>query len=286
MLTLTQENYFSLEASREYMSVHQLRSWQECAAREAAIEAGEWHVETSEAFLVGSYVDAAMTEPEPVFLAFCDAHASDIFKGKKGEKRTAFERADQMIAKLKDDPMAMELLTGETQRIITGEIGGCVWKGKLDVLKADKGIFVDLKTAASFEWVWSTYWDAQTQMTRNEKVPWFDGYWFQMGVYQQLLWQNGFRVLEKDGPKPFLPIIVGVSKQDPPDICGLTFEESDRLGLEVAAGVSNLGQILAYKRGDAERPACGMCDFCRTHKKLTLQPAKDYRSRQSAGKGI
>lgn len=128
MLTLTQENYFSPDASREYMSVHQLRSWQECAAREAAIEAGDWHVETSEAFLVGSYVDAAITESEPVFLKFCEDNAADIFKGKKGEKRTAFERADQMIAKLRADPFAMELLTGETQRIITGEIGGCVWK--------------------------------------------------------------------------------------------------------------------------------------------------------------
>lgn len=150
-------------------------------------------------------------------------------------------------------------------------------EGKLDVLKADKGIFVDLKTAASFDWVWSTFLDAQTQTLRNEKVPWYDGYWFQLGIYRDLLRQNGMDLL---------PIIVAVSKQDPPDICGLTLEASDRLDLEVAAGTANLGQILAYKRGEAERPACGMCDFCRKHKKLTLQPAKDYRSRQSAGKGI
>ena len=272
MLQLTPENYYTPESNAEYMSVHQFQSWRECAAREWAVQHGKWQMKATEPMLVGSYVDAALTEPVAVLNQFCIDHASDVF-GRRGAKRAAFETADKMVDRLRRDPFAMELLRGETQRIVTGELGGCAWKGKVDVLKADKGIFVDLKTCASFEWAWRSFFDVGTQTHRNEKVPWYDGYWFQLGVYRELLRQNGFDCL---------PIIVAVTKQAPPDIGAWTFEATDRLGLEVEYALSSLGQVLAYKRGDAPPPACGSCDYCRHTKTLSIEPAEDYRGRATS----
>ena len=270
MLTLTQGNYYSQEANAEYMSVHQFQSWRECAAREWAIQHGKWHTEVTEAMLVGSYVDAALTETAEVFKRFKTEHAADIYTGKKDpHPRAQFERADRMIARLRNDESAREFLTGETQRIIVAELGGVLWKGKIDVFKPGLGMFVDLKTADSFDWQWRSFIDPVTHDMRREKVPWHDKYWFQLGTYRRILLMNGFDCV---------PIILGVTKQDPPDIGAWTFNAKDRLDLEVESGLSHLGQIMAYKRGEAPCPRCESCDYCRQTKTLCIRPAEDYRS--------
>lgn len=270
-MELTRQNYHSPEANAEYMSVHQFRAWQECAAREKAHQAGEYTPPDKEVFVVGSYVDLALTGTPAEFDAFLQDNHGTIYNA-KGKMYKAFETAEAMVCRLRRDPLAMELLSGGHQQIITGEISGCAWRGQVDVLKDGADIFVDLKTAASFEAVWTSYMDPLTQIIRNEKVPWYDRYWFQLAVYQELLRQRFDR--------QFVPLIVAVTKQDPPDIGAWMFDFPDRLGIEMASMEANIGQVLAYKRGEAEAPGCGSCDYCRATKTLKVVDAVDYRGRR------
>lgn len=270
MLELTRENYHSTEANAEYMSVHQFRAWQECAAREKAHQSGLYTPPDKEVFLVGSYVDIALTGTAYEFAAFQERNHDTIYKANGGMYKP-FEVAEAMVKRLRRDGLAMELLSGGHQQIITGTFAGCQWRGQVDVLKENADIFVDLKTAASFEEVWTSYIDPLTQIIRNEKVPWYDRYWFQLAVYGELLRQRYER--------PFVPLIVAVTKQDPPDIGAWMFDFPDRLALELAAAEAAIGQILAYKRGDAPAPACGSCDYCRATKTLKVVDATDYRGR-------
>ena len=63
-MILTQENYYSTEADREYMSVSQYKEFcgtfgqTACEARAMAELNDEWGKKKTKALLVGSYVDA------------------------------------------------------------------------------------------------------------------------------------------------------------------------------------------------------------------------------------
>ena len=61
---LTEDNYYSAEADKRFMSVHQYLDFcshmgvQGCEARAMAKLNGEYKEETTDAMLVGSYVDS------------------------------------------------------------------------------------------------------------------------------------------------------------------------------------------------------------------------------------
>ena len=55
---LTSENYYSPESNQGYMSASQFKSFLDCEARTLAELHGEYHRPSTEALLVGSYVDA------------------------------------------------------------------------------------------------------------------------------------------------------------------------------------------------------------------------------------
>ena len=60
-MKLNEDNYFSLEANKEYWSVSQFKSFNECSARAVAELDGEYVRPKSEALLLGGYVDAYFT---------------------------------------------------------------------------------------------------------------------------------------------------------------------------------------------------------------------------------
>ena len=57
-MTLTNDNYFSVEASMEYFGVSSLKSFDACEARALAECKGEYKRPDTTALLVGSYADA------------------------------------------------------------------------------------------------------------------------------------------------------------------------------------------------------------------------------------
>jgi hypothetical protein len=268
MLELTSSNYYSLEAESQYMGVHQFAAWSECGAREWARQHGDYTPPDKQAFLVGSYVDKGVLTPD-LLQTWISDNAAEIYQ-KSGKAMLApFVKADAMIARLLRDAAAVELLRGRKQVILTGFIGAdhegrpVAWKGAADNLNDGIETETDLKTCKSFEQEWSD--------EVKKRVDWYEvfNYWRQRAVYQEL-------ILQMTG-KVYLPSILAVTKQDPPDIGCWVFDDADRLGRELEAVKNGLPNVMAMKAGVVAPARCGKCDYCRGTNKLEVRTAQSWR---------
>jgi hypothetical protein len=251
MLTLTRDNYHSPEANADYMSVHQFSGYLECAARQYAQDHGTFAPELPEAFLIGTYVHAGVLEPETL-PAVIEAN-KDAILNNKGKKYQAFTDADSMIARLRQSPGFAALFTGGVaEAIYTGAIAGVPFKIRMDYHTAQGSIFIDLKTAKDF----TPKWDEEAR----RKLPWYRWYKRQMSVYQAVARQN----INAD----WLPVIVGITKQDPSDLCVIQFRNECMLQQELAFVEQELPRVQAMKSGELPLTFCGACDYCRSTKTL------------------
>lgn len=251
-MQLTPENYFSLEADREYWSASQVKSFLSCPARAMAELNGVYKRPPSQALLIGSFVDAAF---EGTLEAFKEAHP-EILNKRTGALKAEFQKAEEMIARAQQDELFMDYMDGEKQRIFTGEIGGLPFKGKFDVYRAGERI-VDLKTAK----------DLQPMYKPGEGRLSFADYWnwpLQMAIYQAL---EGNR----------LPCYLAViTKEDPPDIALVEIEQ-EKLDAEMDFLLERLPYFDAIKQGIVEPERCENCDWCRMSRKLTApRPLESY----------
>ena len=126
-MILTNENYYSVEANREFMSVSQYKDFEKCEAMAMAILKGEWEKPKTTALMVGSYVDSWF---EGTLDEFKAAHP-EIFK-KDGSLKADYVQAEEIIAFIQKDPKFMEYMAGEKQIILTAELFGTPWKIKID----------------------------------------------------------------------------------------------------------------------------------------------------------
>lgn len=252
-IQLSKNNYHSNESNKEYMSVSQFKSFQECEARTLAELKGEYKRPRSTAFTVGSYIHAAF-ESDETFNEFIEKERDVIFK-KRGGKYSEFEQADVMIQTLKNDNLAMFAMTGEKEVIMTGEIGGVQWKIKIDNLNVERGFFSDLKTTKSlYDRYWSTkYGDKYVSFIHHY------GYILQMAVYQEIIKQNTGKVLE--------PYIVAITKETPPDKAIITFDTSD-LEFEMEYVETALPSVIEAKNELRAPRRCERCAYCRSTKKI------------------
>ena len=95
-MKLTQENYFSPEAMKEYWSVSSFKQFCKCPASAIAEMNGEYEREKSTALLVGSYVDAYFTGDKGALGQVALEHP-EIFNSRTGALKTDFKRAETMI---------------------------------------------------------------------------------------------------------------------------------------------------------------------------------------------
>jgi hypothetical protein len=252
---LTNENYYSREADQIYMSVSQFKDFHGsygmpgCERTAMLRLRGEYPPKSGLPLLVGGYVDAYF---EGTLDAYKTEHP-EMFK-KDGTLKADFVKADAIIERVNNDPMFMYYMSGEKQRIMTGEIDGIPWKIKIDSLLPDT--IVDLKVIA--------------EISRKKWVPdlgefldfiryW--GYDIQGAVYQEIVRQNTGKKL------PF--IIAAVSKEDPePDI---ELIEVDQVYLDEAMNLvrNNAPRIADIKKGLIEPTQCFTCPCCRKDKVLT-----------------
>jgi hypothetical protein len=256
-MRVTPENYHTPEVKREYMSHSQWKSWLECPARTKAEIAGTWKREPTEAMLVGSYVDRALTYPEG-FDAFVEANRGEIFDS-KGKKYAAFQNADVMIARLQADPTWQDMVkVSKMQPIMAGEIAGVKWLYMADIMSTAKGneLLLDIKTAADFE----ESWGKDPAGGRFLKLHWIDaaGYWRQLAVGRELF-------IQTYGATPQCGII-GVkkpSKLGRPSGVGLWVLDSlIRFDMEIARITELTPKVMAWKMTDKPVPKCGVCDYC------------------------
>lgn len=256
----TSEGYYGQEANYEYMSASQLKQFlgtpgiAACEERALAELSGQYVRPHSSALTVGSYVDVMLTGTEDEQNAFRDEHPEMVSSRgpTKGQLKAEYRSADEMVARAFADAdnggIFMRALTGERQKVVTGEIHGHKFKARLDVL--GDGFITDLKTVESVNrrYFNEGHWDF---------IGWW-GYDLQGAVYQELVYQT------TGNRWPFY--IAALSKQTPCDIDLLQVPQ-DRLD-EAMGRVTQaaLDRIARLKSGEERPERCGTCDWCRMTK--------------------
>lgn len=253
-LILTNDNYYSSEVDKEYLSFHQYMDFcggmlaQGCEARAMARLKGEYKEEPTLPLLVGGYVDAYFDNS---LEEWKKAHP-DCFT-QKGELKAAYKQAEKMIERCTSDELFMEAMSGEKQKIITFYWAGAHWKAKLD--SYIKGVaIVDLKTSANIHKGW--------KIRDLGYVSFIEAYFY---TGQLALYQKGIEIVT--GEK--LPCYIAVvTKEDNPEIELIGI---DQMTLNHALNTieMNVPTILALKNGDVNPVRCNHCEYCKATKKLT-----------------
>ncbi|MBO5969337.1 MAG: PD-(D/E)XK nuclease-like domain-containing protein [Clostridia bacterium] len=237
-MILTNENYYSVEANRHYMSVSQYKEFKKCEASAMAQISGEWVQPTTTALLVGSYIDAWF---EGTLDEFCLKHP-EIFK-RDGSLKADYVQAEELIEFVQRDPVFMEYMAGEKQVIRTRELFGVPWKIKIDSYHPNRMI-VDGKVMRSMERI----------MGKSFVEHW--GYDLQMAVYS---------AVEGSDLDTYLAV---VTKEDPPDkdVIHIPKWRRDELLAEIEKDIPHIVEV---KSGKTPPQRCGVCKYCRATKMIT-----------------
>lgn len=240
-MILTNENYYSLEANQEYMSVSQYKDFCKCEAMAMATIRGEWVRPMTTALLVGSYIDAWFEGTLDVFKA---THPEIYKKTHRGDPflKADFMQAEEIIKFIQKDDMFMRYMSGKKQVIKTAEFFGTPWKIKMDSYHNDK--IVDLKVMRSMERI----------MGKSFVEHWM--YDLQMAIYAKV-----------EG-RDLATYLAVVTKQDPPDKNIISIPRWRRMELldEIE---KDMPRVLSVKRGEIPPTRCGVCEYCRATKVLT-----------------
>jgi len=245
-MKLTNANYFSQRANREYYSVSQWKSFKKCSNMAMAEIRGKYVREETTALLVGSYVDAYFDNELEKFKAEHPA----LFK-KDGTLKSDYIQADQIIERLKRDPLMMKYLTGgQRQVIMTGVIEGVAVKIKVDTLHPDK--IVDGKIVKDFEPIY---------VEDKGRLMWWEAWDYdtQGAVYQEVVYQNTGKRL------PFF--LAPATKEKVTDIDILHIEQS-HLDFAMEGFKRDIIGHDAIKKGIVKPERCETCDWCKETKKL------------------
>ena len=245
--------YYGKEANWRYMSVSQYKDFRRCEACALAKLKGDWEeFSNPQALLVGNFVHSYFESPE-AHENFLDENSSSLYK-KDGNLYKCFEVANDMISRIKREPLFNYLWDGQKETVVTGELFGVEWKGKIDLLNLDKNYFVDLKTTAFLD---KRFWDDDYR----QYVSFIEayGYVLQLAVYEQLL-------LSKHN-QDITGYIYAVTKQDPPDVAAIDVLK-DKKEFELKLLQENIQRVEQVKNGQEQPEGCGSCEYCRLNKEL------------------
>ena len=245
-MEINKTNYFSTKASMEFFGASQIKSFLNCEAATMAEIRGEYVRSASTPMLVGSYVDAHFSRELPEFVT---AHP-EIYNSRTGALKAEFRKGDEIIDRIERDPMMMEYLSGEKQKIMVGEIFGYPFKIKVDSLLSDK--IVDLKVMKDMKPIWidgdlKTFVDA-----------W--GYDIQGFIYQKIVEYNTGKLL------PFYLAVATKEKDIDIAIIEIPQWRLNSAGERIKYYLPHFAQI---KAGEIEPERCGDCGYCRETKVLT-----------------
>lgn len=245
-MKLTNKNYYSQKANKEYFSVSQIKDFLKCEAYAMAKINGDWVEPPTTAMLIGSYVDSYFEGTLEEF----KANTPEIFK-KDGSLKSDFVKAEQIIKRIESDELFMLCMSGKKQVIMTGELFGAKFKIKMDSYLKNEGI-VDLKVVKKLREVF---------FKNNGKISFIEkwGYDLQLGVYQEVVRQNTGKVLDC--------VIAAIDKQDIPDIDCILIP-NDQLEFQRNELAWKMPRIIDVKTGKVPAVRCGVCDYCRATKKL------------------
>lgn len=240
---ITRDNYYSLETNQAYMSASQFKDFEKCEAYALAKIRGEWVDETTDALLIGQYVDAYFNGELEEF----KENHQEIFNSRTGELKSQYIKANDIIKAAEDDPMFYAYMTGVRQMIYVGEINGVPFKAMVDSDFPDKT--VDGKVMRNLKPIWNE------KLHRKESFIKAYGYDIQGAIYQELKRQC------YDNKVPF--ILAPITKEDIPTKKLINVEQKqldDALEL-VKAKAPHYQDI---KLGFEKATYCGECDYCKS----------------------
>ena len=139
MNKLNEGNYFSNEMNMQYTGSSQIKSFLACEARTLVELKGEWEEPTSDAMLVSSYIDEAVSGTLDTF----KEQNPQIFT-RAGDLKAQYKIAEKVLEQINNDPMFLKYVSGEHQVIMTGKISNVPVKIKIDSYFKNKAI-IDLK---------------------------------------------------------------------------------------------------------------------------------------------
>jgi len=209
-----------------------------CEAMAIASINGEYKRPMTRALLIGSFVDAYF---EGTLTQFMDDYP-EIFT-RKNELRAEFKKANEIIGRVKSDPLFMQFMSGEKQKIITFEMFEVSWKMKMDSF-VDKTCITDLKVVANFKSLPHWRYDIQ-------------GAVYQKGVEIAL------------GQKlPFYLAAATKERVTDFDIFQIPQDTLDYALQEVELQIDRFNKV---KQGLEPPIYCGKCDYCKSIKKARIR---------------
>lgn len=242
---LTDANYYSDEANKKYMSFSQFKDFCKCPAYAMAKINGEWQDEITDSLLVGSYVDAWLDGEIEKF----KENNPDIFNSRTGELKAQFKQAEELCKIIQEDEYMYNLLTGKRQEIITGNIAGVEFKGKIDSLTDD--YIVDGKVLRDCEETWID----------GTKQPFYmaNRYDIQDVIYTVLYRQQTGKDL------PYLLAIITKEKQPDKRLIRINPNAYEDALQEI---ITKAPIFDAIKKGERAAYGCGVCDYCKSKRQL------------------
>ena len=260
-MELTNENYFTLEADRYYMSNSQYKLFRKCEAMAIAKLKGDWKQEETSALLTGKYVHAWN---EGILDQFIEENSPKIYT-RNHTKRAEFKKADEIIEIIKNDNLLMKALSGENEVIFTAEMFGAPWKILIDSYLPDEKRFGDLKVLKDID---NPIWSKNEDGIRiPQSVFEHRGYFDQMAIYSEI------ERLANKRTDHFEPFLAVVTKEPVPDKAIISFVSTDEaledfLSYRLYSIEQNMERILSVKNGDSKPRRCENCEYCRSTKKL------------------
>lgn len=254
-IALTNENYYSTQANIDYMSVSQFKDFAgttchfNCEETAFLKYKGLIPQATSEALLMGSYIDAYYEGTLDEF----KQNNPELFK-KTGDRGllAKYVQVDDIIRRLNKDPMFTSYMSGDKQVIMTAKLFGVDWKIKMDsYLPGDK--IVDLKLVKDMNPIWNP--------ATHSKVDFIHywGYDIQGAVYQKIVeLVTGYRL-------PFYIAAATKEKITKYDIIQITQPHLDA-ALEFVENY--IQHVLDIKTGKIAPVRCETCAHCLATKRI------------------
>ena len=202
-MVLTEQNYYGQEASRQFFSVSQYKDFMKCEAMAMAKIRGEYQQPVTKALLVGSFVDSYF---EGTLKQFMEKNP-ELFT-RKNELKSEFRKANEIIGRVKSDPLFMQFMSGEKQRIMVFTLFGVPWKMKMDSYLPGTCI-ADLKIVANFKNL--PLWPFYLAVATKERVPDLDIFQIPQNTLNHAMDEIGFNI------EHFAEVKAGVV---PPKYCG------------------------------------------------------------------
>jgi len=199
---------------------------------------GDYKQQMTKPLLVGSFVDSYFEGTLPELMR----ETPELFTRKK-ELRSEFKKANEIIGRVKTDPLFMQFMSGEKQKILAFEMFGVPWKIKMDSYL--QGVCItDLKVVANFKSLPLWRYDLQ-------------GAVYQAGV-ETVIGEN----------LPFYLAVATKERVTDLDIFQIPQSTLDMAMKEIQQSIDHYSNV---KAGIVPPEYCGHCDYCKSIKKATIR---------------